>query len=178
MILKGAIFIAGLLSWTLLEYAIHGVMAHLLKTFVTPIHLEHHRDPHAVFAIGSWIPSILALAALYHLFGFAPGVVFYAGLFCGFCIYEILHYRFHFAPNLTPWERHLRAHHLVHHLRRPKMCLGVTTSFWDRVFGTEPSPEESAVLCASVKNVAPLSGPSNLHSLISAVLSFGRSPTP
>jgi dihydroceramide fatty acyl 2-hydroxylase len=178
MISNVAIFAAGLLSWTLLEYAIHGGMAHLHKTFVTPIHAAHHRDPHAVFAIGSWLPSIAILVLLYSLFGCAPGVVFYFGLLCGFGAYEIVHYRLHFARALMPWEHRLRARHLVHHLRRSRMWLGVTTSLWDRVFGTQPSREEFAALYASVKDVAPLSGPSNLHSLISAMLSSGRSPTP
>ncbi len=170
------LFVAGLLSWTLLEYAIHGWMAHLRDTFVTPVHAVHHRDPRAVFAIGTWLPSVAVLALLLGLFGRAPGVVFYFGLLCGFVAYEILHYRLHFASTLMPFERRLRNHHLVHHLRRPRMCLGVVTGFWDKVFGTEPAPEELAALYASVRNVQPLTGPSNLHRLISSVLSLGRNP--
>lgn len=163
-------FGAGLASWTLLEYAIHGGMAHLHKTFVTPIHAVHHRDPHAVFAIGTWMPSAAVLILLLVLFGWAPGVIFYVGLLCGFAAYEVTHYRIHFATRLTPIERRLRVHHLVHHMRRPKKCLGVTTGFWDRVFGTALSPSEAPALCASVSNLPPLAGPSNLHSLVSSVL--------
>ncbi len=164
-------FGAGLLSWTLLEYIIHGWMAHLHDTFVTPIHAVHHRDPHAVFAIKAWLPSIATMVLLLALFGGAPGVMFYFGLLCGFVAYELLHYRIHFASNLMPMERRLRDHHLVHHLRRPRMCLGVVTSFWDKVFGTEPAREELAALCASVKDVPPLTGPSNLQRLVSSLLS-------
>lgn len=171
MILDVAIFAAGLAAWTLLEYAIHGGMAHLHKTFVTPIHAMHHRDPHAVFAIGTWIPSAAVLILLLVVFGWAPGTIFYLGVFCGFAAYEVTHYRIHFASRLTPIEQRLRAHHLVHHLRRPKHCLGVTTGFWDRFFGTELSPLEAPALYASVKDLPPLSGPSNLHSLISSLLS-------
>jgi len=169
-----AIFGAGLLSWTFLEYVIHGWMAHLLNTFVSPIHAAHHRDPYSVFAIKAWLPSVAVLALLLGLFGAAPGVVFYFGLLCGFAAYEIVHYRIHFASNLIPFERRLRDHHLVHHLRRPRMCLGVVTSFWDKVFGTEPAAEELAALCASVRDVQPLRGPSNLHQLISSFLSSRR----
>lgn len=164
-------FGAGLLSWTLLEYIIHGWMGHLHDTFVTPIHAVHHRDPHAVFAIKAWLPSLAVMALLPGLFGAAPGVIFYFGLLCGFVAYEVVHYRIHFASNLTPMERRLRDHHLVHHLRRPRMCLGVVTSFWDKVFGTEPARDELAALCASVKDVPPLTGPSNLHRLVSSLLS-------
>jgi len=174
MILNVAMFVAGLAGWTLLEYAIHGGLAHLHRTFITPIHAMHHRDPHAVFALGTWLPSAAALALLVVLFGWAPGVVFYLGVLCGFGAYEVIHYRIHFAPRLTPIEQRLRAHHLVHHLRRPKYCLGVTTGFWDRVFGTELSPQQAPALYASVRDLPPLSGPSNLHSMISSFLSAGR----
>lgn len=171
-------FVAGLLSWTLLEYVIHGWMAHLHNTFVTPIHAIHHRDPYAVFAIKTWLPSVAMLVLLLGWFGAAPGVVFYCGLLCGFVAYEIIHYRIHFASHLMAFEHGLRDHHLVHHLRRPRMCLGVVTSFWDKVLGTEPAPEEMAALYASVKNVQPLTGPSNLHRLISSYLSSGRHIAP
>ncbi|HKD68625.1 MAG TPA: sterol desaturase family protein [Candidatus Binataceae bacterium] len=166
-----AAFVAGLMTWTLLEYVIHGVMAHLRNTFVTRIHAIHHSDPYAVFAIKAWLPSVAILIVLLGLFGPAPGVVFYLGLACGFAAYEILHYRIHFAASLMPFERRLRDHHLVHHLRRPMMCLGVVTNFWDKVFGTEPARQELAMLRASVKDVKPLTGPSNLHRLISSFLS-------
>jgi sterol desaturase/sphingolipid hydroxylase (fatty acid hydroxylase superfamily) len=167
-------FVAGLLGWTLLEYVIHGLMAHLHNTFVTPIHAVHHRDPHAVFAIRAWPASIGAFAVLLALFGLAPGVVFYFGLLCGFAGYEVLHYRLHFARRLMAFERRLRDHHLVHHLRRPMMCLGVVTSFWDKVFGTEPAPEELTALYASVRHVGPLAGPSNLHRLVGSIVAKGR----
>jgi sterol desaturase/sphingolipid hydroxylase (fatty acid hydroxylase superfamily) len=165
------IFIAGLLSWTLLEYVIHGWMAHLHNTFVAPIHAVHHRDPYAVFAIKAWLPSLAVAVLLLGLFGTAPGVIFYFGLLCGFAAYEVVHYRIHFASRLTPVERRLRDRHLVHHLRRPTMCLGVVTAFWDKVFGTEPARQELDTLCASVRDVPPLTGPSNLHQFISSLLS-------
>ncbi len=82
-------FVAGLAGWTLLEYALHGGLAHLHTTFITPIHAVHHRDPHAVFAIGTWLPSAAVLALLLVLFGWAPGVVFYLGVLCGFAAYEV-----------------------------------------------------------------------------------------
>lgn len=174
MTVRLAMFATGLASWTLLEYAIHGGMGHLHQTFVTPIHAAHHRDPHAVFAIGTWLPSAAVLAALVALFGSAPGVFFYLGLLTGFAAYEVIHYRIHFARRLTRVEQRLHAHHLVHHLRRPKKCLGVTTSLWDRVFGTEPSPQEAAALYASVRDLPPLTGPSNLHSMLSSFFSARR----
>ena len=175
MVLSATMFIAGLLGWTLLEYIIHGSMAHLHNTFITPIHAVHHRDPRAVFAIGAWLPSAMIALVLPLAFGWAPGVVFYEGLLCGFIAYEVVHYRLHFARALTPYERRLRSRHLVHHLRQPRKCLGVVSSFWDRLFGTEPGREELADLYRSVQDVQPLSGYSNIHQLVASLVSgFGR----
>jgi sterol desaturase/sphingolipid hydroxylase (fatty acid hydroxylase superfamily) len=171
MIVIAVSFAAGLLSWTLLEYVVHGWMGHLYNTFVTPIHAVHHRDPHAVFAIKAWGPSLAMLLALLVLLRQAPVVVFYTGMLCGFVTYEVIHYRIHFSSVLMPFERGLRERHLVHHLRRPKMCLGVISSFWDKVFGTEPEHAEMCALCASVKDVRPLTGQSNLRRLLSSMVS-------
>jgi sterol desaturase/sphingolipid hydroxylase (fatty acid hydroxylase superfamily) len=165
MVLSVAMFAAGLLGWTFLEYVIHGWMAHLHDTFVTPMHAVHHRDARAVFAIGAWLPSIAVAVVVFGFFRFAAGALFYYGLLCGFIGYEVVHYRLHFAAVLTPYERRLRSRHLVHHLRRPMMCLGVVSGFWDRVFGTEPRSEELAALYASLGDVQPLTGPSNFHQL-------------
>ncbi len=174
MVMSATAFTAGLLSWTLLEYLIHGVLGHLYNTFVTPLHAVHHRDPRAVFAIGAWIPSLAVMALLLAVFGLAAEVLFYLGLLCGFFAYEIEHYRLHFAHRLLRFERRLRERHLVHHLRRSTMCLGVVSDLWDRIFGTEPDSQELAALCASVRNIAPLGGPSNLALLLSSINASGR----
>ena len=84
MLVDGLIFVAGLFAWTLVEYVIHGVLAHAHRTFVTGLHDVHHRDPRAVFALGAWIPTALVLAASLGWFGFAPGVIFYGALSGGF----------------------------------------------------------------------------------------------
>ncbi|HZC47378.1 MAG TPA: hypothetical protein VE243_12935, partial [Candidatus Acidoferrum sp.] len=57
------IFAAGLFAWTLVEYVIHGVLGHAHRTFVTGLHNVHHRDPRAVFALGAWMPTAVALGA-------------------------------------------------------------------------------------------------------------------
>ena len=81
-------FGAGLLSWTLLEYAVHGWMGHIYNTFVTPIHAVHHRDPRAVFAIGTWLPSACSRVILL-VRVWIRALVFYLGLLAGFAAYEI-----------------------------------------------------------------------------------------
>ena len=71
MLIEVLIFAAGLFAWTLIEYVIHGVLGHAHRTFVTPLHDVHHRDPRAVFALGAWIPTAVVLAGAIAWFGLA-----------------------------------------------------------------------------------------------------------
>jgi len=162
MLVDGLIFVAGLFAWTLVEYVIHGVLAHAHRTFVTPLHNEHHVDPRAVFAMRAYIPTAVVLIVLVTIFGMAPGMIFLFGIVAGFAIYEFVHYRIHFATPSIALEARLRARHLAHHLREPDAIFGVTTPIWDRVFGTEPDPVRMRELAAAGARVEPLSGSSNL----------------
>jgi sterol desaturase/sphingolipid hydroxylase (fatty acid hydroxylase superfamily) len=153
---------AGLFAWTLLEYIIHGVLAHSHRTFVTPLHNEHHVDPRAVFAMRAWIPTTIVLLVLLTIFGMAPAMTFLFGIVAGFAVYEYLHYRIHFAAPASAVEARLRARHLAHHMKEPDAIFGVTTRIWDVVFGSEPTPERMRELAEAGASVPPLSGSSNL----------------
>jgi sterol desaturase/sphingolipid hydroxylase (fatty acid hydroxylase superfamily) len=160
------IFVAGLFAWTLLEYIIHGVLAHSHRTFVTPLHNEHHVDPRAVFAMRAYIPTAIVLIVLLTIFGMAPGMIFLFGMVAGFAVYEYVHYRIHFARPASAIEARLRARHLAHHVKEPDAIFGVTTRFWDVVFRTEPAPELMRELATAGASVTPLSGSSNLGRVI------------
>ena len=149
---------AGIFAWTILEYVIHGVMGHANRTFVTPMHQVHHRDPRAVFALGAWIPTIAVLLGGLYLFGSSRGIIFFAGLVVGFACYEIIHYRIHFSTPLGRIETRLRARHLAHHFQKPSAIFGVTTSLWDHVMRSEPSPTEMRALIAYGEQIEPLDG--------------------
>jgi 4-hydroxysphinganine ceramide fatty acyl 2-hydroxylase len=155
------LFGAGLLTWTFLEYAIHGWMGHRVATFMTSLHHVHHRDPRAVFALGAWPPALLPLLAG-AAFGARGWTIFYAGILAGFAIYEVLHYRIHFRAPACRAEARMRTRHLIHHYCAPALCLGVTTTLWDHVFGTTPTQADGALLAARVDSIAPLKGPSNV----------------
>ena len=75
-----------------------------------------------------------------------------------------MHWRFHFRPPASERERRLRAHHLAHHFRNPRAYHGVTTRFWDRVFGSLPAECERDY--AAVIDLPPLEGRSNLGQLL------------
>ena len=166
MLVDALIFTAGLFAWTLLEYVIHGVLAHSHRTFVTPLHNEHHVDPRAVFAMRAYIPTAIVLIVLSTIFRAASGMIFLFGIVTGFGIYEYVHYRIHFATPSSAIEARLRARHLAHHLCEPDAIFGVTSRIWDVVFGTEPDPDRMRELAAAGASVAPLSGSSNLGRIV------------
>jgi sterol desaturase/sphingolipid hydroxylase (fatty acid hydroxylase superfamily) len=159
------IFVCGLFAWTFVEYLIHAWLSHTFKTFATPLHEEHHRDPRAVFAIGAWIPIGVAWLGGLALFGWGPGMIFFSGMVAGFAAYEAIHYRIHFCNPLSAAEAGRRSRHLVHHYREPNASFGVTSSLWDLVFGTELLGPAMKQLCDSTATIRPLDGPSNLHEL-------------
>lgn len=163
MLTDTASFAAGLFGWTLIEYAIHGVLSHIFHTFATPLHDAHHRDPHAVFTVGAWIPVAIVTVLVLALFGSAPGAIAWMGIVTGFLAYEIFHYRIHFAEPACALEARLRARHLAHHFRCPDAIFGVTNRLWDRLFGSEPDAGALAGWEPEMASIKPLSGRSNFR---------------
>jgi sterol desaturase/sphingolipid hydroxylase (fatty acid hydroxylase superfamily) len=144
------LFPLGLLLWTILEYTLHRFAFHIqlpirnrkLREFLNASHLGHHaapRDPTKVLVHPSF--AIVVSAVLYGLIYAIAGNPFsaaaiMAGIWTGFLYYEAVHYRVHFslsASGVVAWQR--RAH-FYHHFTNNKKCFGVTSGFWDYVFGT------------------------------------------
>ena len=130
---------AGALLWTLCEYLVHRVVYHRVVIFKR-YHEAHHADPRAY--IGA--PPMLATCIVF-LGSFAPlaavAPVFANGLsvgmLAGYTAYALAHYAFHFwTPAPGGHLYRMRLHHAAHHYSHDEGNFGVTTSFWDRVFGT------------------------------------------
>lgn len=156
---------AGYAAWGLVEYLIHSVLSHRFRTFVTPLHWVHHREPRNVFTSPlAVLPSLVAVwAAVAWLAGAAPAAALTLGLVVGFARYEHFHWRLHFRTPRNDRERLLREHHLAHHFVNARAYHGVTTRLWDRVFGTLPdTAREDYARVANGANWAPLDGHSNL----------------
>jgi len=160
-----ATFGGGWLAWSLIEYAIHGWLSHRLSTFVARLHAAHHRNPARVFTspLAALPVAALLFAAAAAGFGGALAACFVAGVLAGFVRYERAHWRIHFRLPRNPRERRLRAHHLAHHFANPRAYWGVTTRFWDRVFGSLPSTWRDDY--ARCENAEPIRGPSNLRAV-------------
>jgi 4-hydroxysphinganine ceramide fatty acyl 2-hydroxylase len=60
----------------------------------------------------------------------------FCGGIIGYISYDLTHYFLH-HQNLPFWYKDLKKNHLEHHFLDYELGFGVTTKFWDRVFGTE-----------------------------------------
>lgn len=145
-------FVLGVITWTFLEYTLHRFVGHRKhgKNEFTKEHQTHHRLGHyfapmwkkLLFALGVLVVSA-ALSGL--VFGWAFGFVYSFGIAAMYLFYEWLHKRAHTHGPLNFYGRWLRKHHFYHHFGDPKMNHGVTTPFWDMVFGTNRKVDELRV---------------------------------
>jgi sterol desaturase/sphingolipid hydroxylase (fatty acid hydroxylase superfamily) len=151
MMLLAGFFVFGCFAWTLVEYVMH-MSFHLArgKNHASREHLHHHAHPDyfspalqkAAVAL-TIVATAVALGSL--VISFKVGVAFSAGLGSGYLVYEWLHRRAHVAAPLNRYGASIRARHFHHHFVAPNNNHGVTTSLWDRVFGTYIEPEQVPV---------------------------------
>jgi hypothetical protein len=159
----GLAAVVGLLSWSFVEYGIHGMLSHRFRTPVSPIHWSHHRTPAAVFTSPlAWVPSFAAVFGVgAWLAGAGIAAAFTLGLFSGFARYEYVHWRIHFRSPRSRRQALLRSHHLAHHFVNPLAYHGVTTRLWDHVFRSLPDGWEKDYARGAAQ--PPIPGPSNLR---------------
>jgi sterol desaturase/sphingolipid hydroxylase (fatty acid hydroxylase superfamily) len=138
-----AYFAAGVVTWTVLEWFLHGQVFHSrqLRNPFAVEHARHHADP---LRMVGWLRKLLALSfvvitviALLRLaMGRYDAVTFPLGLGLTYLAYESLHRIIHLRPPRTAYGRWMRLHHVQHHFHTPRRNFGVTTTVWDRLFGT------------------------------------------
>lgn len=146
-----AAVVATLLVYPLVEYLLHRFLLHgrLLYRFPQTaalwkrIHFDHHQDPSdlgVLFgALYTTLPPIFVIAGpLGWLIGGPGGAALaVATALVIFCLYELCHCIQHlpFTPKLGILRR-LKRHHLAHHFHSERGNYGITSPFWDRIFGT------------------------------------------
>ena len=137
--------VAGPLVWSFMEYALHRFAFHEMKgkNYGSREHLRHHGSEDTVLESWylSWAGVLLVGLVGFRLVGnFLVGTGFGWGLGIGYVLgygfYDWIHWRAHRRPIRNEYERRVRKHHFTHHFHTPMQNQGVTTVFWDRVFGT------------------------------------------
>ncbi|KOS20418.1 Ceramide very long chain fatty acid hydroxylase SCS7 [Escovopsis weberi] len=153
--LTAAIWLFGFGLWSLLEYVLHrflfhvdgllpdnrwGITAHFL------LHGIHHYIPMDKYRLV--MPPTLAVALISPFWPLAHTIfpnwyvatsVFSGALF-GYMCYDLTHYFLH-HQNLPLWYKDLKKYHLEHHFLDYELGYGVTSRFWDVIFGTELQPK-------------------------------------
>jgi dihydroceramide fatty acyl 2-hydroxylase len=154
----------GAFAWTFYEYCLHRFLFHWtppipggarIQMLWHGIHHERYDDPLRI-VISPLITGWLALILLVPHLGvawlladwipFGAPIAWFAGTLTGWVGYSVTHWALHCHPFKSKVMRQLRAHHMLHHVdaRYADARYGVTTTLWDRVFGTM-EPERQAL---------------------------------
>lgn len=152
--------LGGALGWTLLEYLLHRFVLHGLPPF-KHWHAEHHRRPGALIAAPTLLTASL-FTTLLLLTGWGlgawPAAALSFGLLNGYLAYGLTHHVIHQPATARShawisrrWLAQRRIWHGMHHRRLATTAAlagtplpftaqgyyGVSSTFWDRVFGTD-----------------------------------------
>ncbi|KAA8519318.1 hypothetical protein F0562_013574 [Nyssa sinensis] len=141
--------VSGIFVWTLLEYTLHRFLFHIKtksywgNTMHYLIHGCHHKHPMdglrlvfppaatAVLCVPFW--NLIKLVS-------TPSITpaLFGGGLLGYVMYDVTHYYLHHGQPKSEVPRNLKKYHLNHHFRIQNKGFGITSSLWDKVFGTLP----------------------------------------
>ncbi len=136
----------GFISWTIFEYFAHRFLFHMVPTsnlgkkISYIMHGNHHhfpRDKQRLFMPP--LPSIILASAIFSLMYLAMGnyaFMFFPGFLIGYLMYGSMHYAIHAWNPPFKWMKPLWRNHHLHHYKDEHRGFGVSTTIWDRVFGT------------------------------------------
>ncbi|MEJ7766450.1 MAG: sterol desaturase family protein [Chitinophagaceae bacterium] len=139
-------FGSGMLLWTFFEYLMHRFAFHYLaesekaQRFIYILHGNHHeypRDKERLFMppVPSLIIASIVFSTLY--IGWSSKVfMFFPGFLLGYLMYGTMHFAIHAWNPPYKWMKPLWRNHHLHHYKNEHKGFGVSTTLWDRIFGT------------------------------------------
>ncbi len=141
-----ALFLFGVLLWTLTEYLIHRYIFHYQprtrwgKRLHYVIHGVHHDYPNDARRLV--MPPVISIPLAFLFYGLfllifgslAPPV--FAGLVFGYVCYDMLHYATHHLIMKRGAWLWLKQYHLRHHFKDDHVGYGISSPLWDYVFRT------------------------------------------
>ncbi|KAL7666398.1 Ceramide very long chain fatty acid hydroxylase [[Candida] zeylanoides] len=140
----------GLFVWTLIEYCMHRFLFHLddhlpdhpaALTLHFLLHGIHHYLPMDRYRL-VLPPTLFVLLAypfyrlVFAIFPYYMACSGFAGGTLGYIMYDVTHYVLHHTT-LPAYLQRVKKVHLEHHYKNYELGFGVTSDFWDVVFGTE-----------------------------------------
>ncbi|WP_339811607.1 sterol desaturase family protein [uncultured Imperialibacter sp.] len=142
------LFTVGYFSWTLAEYLLHRFVFHMAPTnkiknaiqhTLHGVHHEYPKDksrvvmpPTGALIIGSVLFVIFWIPMQQYAFAFVPGFLL------GYVTYAFMHYAIHAYQPPKNFLKVLWINHGIHHYKDDDRGFGVSSPFWDFVFGTLP----------------------------------------
>ena len=134
----------GFAVWTLVEYGVHRLIYHHVPLFER-MHDAHHAEPNAFIGAPPCLGPVLILLLVYvpaRLVSVSIANGLTAGVVGGYLAYMLVHHAaHHWNVPTTSWLYSTRHHHALHHHHSEVANFGVTTAFWDHVFGTAVTPK-------------------------------------
>lgn len=141
-------FAAGIFIWTLTEYVMHRFVFHFTPggKFMERIHFifhgVHHDYPNdakrLVMPPSASIPLATGFYFLFTLFlKEFPVAAFFSGFMTGYLFYDMTHYALHHANFKSNFWKKLKKHHMTHHYSESGKGYGVSSNFWDKIFGSD-----------------------------------------
>jgi len=139
-------FFTGMFFWTFFEYVMHRFVFHYMAEnetavkIVYVIHGNHHeypRDKERLFMPP--VPSLIIASFFFTLFYslFDTNVfMFFPGFLMGYLMYGTMHFAIHAWNPPYKWMKPLWRNHHLHHYKNEHQGFGVSTTLWDRIFGT------------------------------------------
>lgn len=142
-----ALFLAGLAVWTISEYLLHRFVFHFKPSgkFLERVHFifhgVHHDYPRdrlrLVMPPSASVPMAVLIYFIFRIFLSSTVMnAFFTGFLLGYLLYDMIHYAIHHANFKSAIWKRIRQHHMLHHYDDPKKGFGVSSSFWDDIFGT------------------------------------------
>lgn len=144
-----ALFFAGMVFFTFVEYAIHRWVYHpptqaseQRLRFTYTIHGVHHDYPKDKQRLA--MPPVLSvvigtfLLLLFRLVLQQYAFAFLSGFMLGYATYLTMHYMVHIYRAPSNFFKYLWVNHAIHHYNEDGVMFGVTSPLWDYVFGTLP----------------------------------------
>jgi sterol desaturase/sphingolipid hydroxylase (fatty acid hydroxylase superfamily) len=140
------VFVGAMFCWTLFEYIMHRFAFHYvserprIQRIVYVMHGNHHefpRDKERLFMPP--VPSLILATAVFGLEYLLLGRLafpFFPGFLLGYLVYGSMHFAIHAWNPPFRWMKPLWRNHHLHHYKNDERGFGVSTSFWDHVFGT------------------------------------------
>ncbi|XJJ62457.1 sterol desaturase family protein (plasmid) [Novosphingobium sp. BL-8H] len=142
-----SLVLAGLLVWSLFEYAMHRYLFHwetevpVFQAFVFLMHGNHHDAPNdplrSLMPLSASVPIAAIVWGIFALLFGTPGTWLFLGFMVGYVIYDVVHYAAHQWPMQGKLAQAIKRHHMRHHYVDEGGNFSISAIFWDRVFGSK-----------------------------------------